>query len=204
MRSKPNPTAPDATTDAALEERRSGQRSQAAGNPLKRLKGALSRPVKVEWRNGQPQVVLVERRKGPRLDRTQAHMCSELGARLLTQGVDETSKLLRCLVIVHDKLSRKGWEGVGALPAAVLAKAIMQAEMLAAEEPSPALTQLATQLGGLHTSAVAREEAAKAERGFDAQARVEVRETSFNEFEEAERSWTRTMPSDLAPLYKDA
>ena len=30
--------------------------------------------------------------------------------------------------------------------------------------------------------------------------RVEVTEGSYREFEELERSWTRTMPSDLAPL----
>ena len=205
MRTKPTPTPTqdDSTTAAPLEERRSGTRGQAAANPLQRLKGALARPVALEWRNGQPHVVLVERRKGARLDRSQAHLCAELRLRLLAQGADETSKLLRCLVIVHDKLSRKGWEGVGALPAAVLAKAIRQAAMLAAEEPSPALTQLATQLDSLHSSALAREEVKKTERGVDAQGRVEVTETSFQEFEEAERSWTRTMPSDLAPLHTD-
>ena len=202
MSKKPTPMTEDSTTDASLEERRrSGPRGQAAANPLKRLKGALSRPVTLEWRKGQPHVALVERRKNPRLDRSDAHLCSELCACLLMHGTDET-KLLDCLVTVHDVLSGKGWQGVGALPAAVLAKAIQQAEMLAAEEPLPALAQLATQLGGLHTSAVAREEASKAERSLDGKSRVEVSETSFNEFEEAERNWTRTMPSDLAPLYK--
>lgn len=75
--------------------------------------------------------------------------------------------------------------------------------MLAAEELSPALTQLAAHLGALHTSAVAREQARKAEQGVDTPGRVEITETSFREFEEAERGWTRTMPSDLAPLYTE-
>jgi len=201
MRRKPTPTKD--SIDAPLKERRSGLQDKGAANPLKRLKGALGRPVALEWRDGQPHVVLVERRSGARMDRSQAHLCAELRARLLAQGADETRKLLRYLVVVHDTLTRKGWDGVGALPAPLLAKAIRQADMLASEDPSPALTQLADHLRVQHAAAVARDQANQANRAQgddDAPNRVEVTEGSYKEFEELERSWTRTMPSDLAPL----
>ncbi len=203
MRKKPTPTQD--SIDSPLKERRSGHQGKGAASPLKRLKGALGRPVALEWRSGQPHVVLVERRSAPRLDRSQAHLCDELSARLLAQEADETSKLMRHLVVVHDKLSRRGWDGVGALPAPVLAKAIIQAEMLASEEASPTLMQLAEQLRRLHAAAAARDQA-KGKSGdveADAPTRVEVTEGSYKEFEDLERSWTRTMPSDLAPLYAD-
>jgi hypothetical protein len=203
------PTSPKDSIAAPATERRAGLQGKGAAHPLKRLKGALGRPVALEWRGGQPHVVLVERRSGARLGRSQAQLCEELRARLLAQGADETSKLLRSLVVVHDKLTRKGWEGVGALPATVLAKAIRQADMLADEDPSPALTQLAEHLRLQHAAAVARDQAKRAggtpgDDDVNAPHRVEVTEGSYKEFEELERSWTRTMPSDLAPLYTES
>jgi hypothetical protein len=204
MRKKPTPTQD--SIDAPQKERRAGLRGQGAANPLKRLKGALGRPVALEWRGGQPHVVLVERRSGSRLDRSQADLCAELRARLLAQEAGEASKLLRHLIVVHEALTRKGWEGVGALPATVLAKAIRQADMLASEDPSPALTQLAERLRLQHAAAAARDQANETPGDDDANARnrVEVSEASYKEFEDLERSWTRTMPSDLAPLYVEA
>ena len=202
MRRKPTPTQD--STDASLKERRAALQGKGQANPLKRLKGALGRPVTLQWRDGQPHVVLVERRSGAaRLDRAQAHLCAELRALLLAQEADETSKLLRYLVVVHDTLSSKGWDGVGALAAAVLAKAIRQADMLASEDPSPALTQLVERLRLLHGAAAARDQARgkPVDDDGDAPTRVEVTEASYKEFEDLERSWTRTMPSDLAPLY---
>ena len=206
MRKKPTLTKD--SIDAPLKERRAGLQGKGTANPLSRLKGALGRPMALEWRDGQPHVVLVERRAATRLDRSQAHLCDELRARLLAQGADETSKLLRYLVIVHDTLTRKGWDGVGALPAAVLAKAIRQADMLASEDPSTALTQLAERLRLQHAAAIARHQALQAngapgDDDVNAPNRVEVTEGSYKEFEELERSWTRTMPSDLAPLYAE-
>lgn len=206
MRSKP-PTKD--SIDAPLKERRAELQGNGAATPLKRLKGALGRPMALEWRSGQPHVVLVERRSGARMDRSQAHLCAELRARLLAQGADETSKLLRDLVVVHDKLTRKGWEGVGALPSTMLAKAIRQADMLASEEPSAALEQLAEHLRLHHAAAVARDQAKRVsamprDDDGDAPHRIEVTEGSYKEFEDLERSWTRTMPSDLAPLYAES
>jgi hypothetical protein len=117
----------------------------------------------------------------------------------------ETSKLLRNLVAVHDAMRSRGWDGVAKLSAAVLSKAAMQAEMLAGEDGSPEMTELGVQLRKLHAAAAARDDATatgRAHKHDDAldTGEIEVREASFNEFEELERSWVRTMPSDLAPL----
>ena len=209
MRKKP--ASPRDSTDGPLTERRAALQGKAGASPLKQLKGALGRPVKVEWRNGQPHVALVERRRTPMLDRAQAHLCAELGALLLTQQADETSNLLGPLVMVHDTLRRRGWEGVGALPLHVLANAARQSAMLASEDPSPVLKELGERLRKLHAVAVAR-------AGADSQAdgdveevdngdgdttlphHVEVSEGSFDDFERLERNWTRTVPSDPAPL----
>jgi hypothetical protein len=200
MPSKPAPA--NNPVDAALPERRAGRHGNSdTTNPLLRLKGALQRPVKIEWRNGQPHVVLVERRQAPFLDRAQAHLCAELGAVLLTQHADEASTLLKPLLAVHHKLKRKGWDGVATLPSAVLAKALRQAEMLAAEDPSlPVLTQVAERLRPLLEAAEARERAQDDDAIDTDLAVLEVREASFNEFEELERTWAQTMPSGLAPL----
>ena len=203
MPSKPAPA--NTPVDAALPERRAGRQAKSdAANPLLRLKGALTRPVTMEWRNGQPHVVLVERRRAPFLDRAQAHLCAELGAVLLTQHADEASTLLKPLLAVHHKLKRKGWDGVATLPSPVLGKALRQAEMLAAEDPSlPVLTQVAERLRPLLEAAEARERARNDDAGDTDLAlrhRIEVSEASFNEFEELERTWAQTMPSGLAPL----
>jgi len=206
MRKKPTPN--EDSTDGSLDERRAELQGHGAAHPLKKLRGALTRPVALQWRNGQPHVVLVDRRSGGRLERSEAHLCAELRARLLAQEADETSKLLRDLVVVHDKLTRKGWQAVCALPAAVLQRAAMQANMLAKDDPSPALAQLAERLRMEHAVAAARDrkheadqvDATPADADLDEPQRVEVRETSYEEFEDVERSWTRTMPSDLAPL----
>ena len=150
-------------------------------------------------------------RQSPPLLHGHQYRClsAALRARLLAQGADETSKLLRDLVVVHDKLTRNGWEGVGALPSTVLAKAIRQADMLASEEPSAALEQLAEHLRLHHAAAVARDQAKRVsamprDDDGDAPHRIEVTEGSYKEFEDLERSWTRTMPSDLAPLYAES
>jgi hypothetical protein len=197
------PAPPPESNDADVTERRAALRGKESANPLQRLKGALGRPVTLAWRDGKPQLALVERRSGARLTRAEANVCAELRARLLAEGADETTKLLRPLVKVHERLSRRGWEGVGALPSALLAKAAMQADMLARDDPSPALAELVDTLRLLQAAAAAREQAqGQPNDDFDANApaRIEVKETSFQEFEEVERSWSHTMPSDLAPL----
>jgi hypothetical protein len=200
------PAASDKPAIASLPERRAGRQAKSdTVNPLARLKGALNRPVKMEWRNGQPHVVLVERRRAPFLDRAQAHLCAELGAVLLTQQADEASTLLKPLLAVHHKLKRKGWDGVATLPSPVLAKALRQAEMLVAEDASlSVLTQVAECLRPLLEAAQDRDRARRDDAASDTDLalrnHIEVSEASFNEFEELERTWAQTLTSELAPL----
>lgn len=212
MRTKPTPSSQ--ATEGALDERRAELQGNGTVHPLKKLKGALGRPVALQWRNGQPHVVLVDRRSGARLQRSDVHLCAELRARLLAQEADETSKLLRDLVEVHDKLTRAGWAAVSALPATKLHRAAMQAHMLSKDDPSPALAQLAERLRMEHAAAQMRDQKHRVVQASQPDAtpddadpgdahRVDVKETSYEEFEEVERSWTRTMPSDLAPLSAD-
>jgi hypothetical protein len=200
MPSKPAPA--NNPVDAALPERRAGRHAKRkTTNPLLRLKGALNRPVKMEWRNGQPHVVLVERRRAPFLDRAQAHLCAELGAVLLTQHADEASTLLKPLLAVHHKLKHTSWDGVATLPSSVLAKALRQAEMLAAEDPTlPVLLQVAERLRPMLEAAQARERAQDDDVGDTDLDVLEVSEASFNEFEELERTWAQTVSTGLAPL----
>jgi hypothetical protein len=53
------------------------------------------------------------------------------------------------LVQLHDELRRKGWAGAAALPASVLARALVQADELRREAPGPAMKQLIDKLRSL-------------------------------------------------------
>ena len=69
----------------------------------------------------------------------------ELSALLL--DLDEGHAVTwRHLVVVHDELGARGWPGVEALPARVLRKARIQAEMLASREPSQLLADFVERL----------------------------------------------------------
>jgi predicted kinase len=83
----------------------------------------------------------------------------------------------------------------------VLAKALRQAEMLAAEDPTlPVLPQVAERLRPMLEAAQARERAQDDDVGDTDLDVLEVSEASFNEFEELERTWAQTVSSGLAPL----
>lgn len=168
--------------------------SDTAGS-LTRLKGALARPLALERRGLQVHVVLVERRKAPRSTEppTLEQVRAELRARLVAQEHEHTAQLMRHLVFVHDELGRKGWDGVGTLPSRVLNKARVQAEMLASEEPSPALDLVIERLRPLQVAAGLREERRALIKQSDSGDRVEVSEATHEEFEEMERSWVDTV-----------
>jgi hypothetical protein len=204
MPTKPRPA--NESSNAPAKDRRADPKSGEAHGPLRQLKSALRRPVALQWQNGQPRVVLVERRKARRTDEPSSpqQLCEELRARLLAQAPEETAKLLRYLVLVHEALSKNGWIGVAALPLVVLGKALRQAEMLSQEDPSAALNEIIEHLQALHTAAVEHREASIDSSQEDAEEHVEVSETSYQEYEELERSWVRTSPSDLAPLQHDS
>jgi hypothetical protein len=111
----------------------------------------------------------------------------------------QAAQLMRHLVCVHDELGRKGWTGVGALPASVLRLALVQADMLADGDTAPPLSLFIDQLRLLQVAAELREERQSRLKGLEASSTVEVSETTQEDFEAMERSWLGTVPPHEAP-----
>ena len=176
-----------------------------AKGSLRQLKGLLGRPLGLEWRGGQLHVVLIDRRRASPADQppSLSQLRAELRARLLAHEHDHTAQVMRHLVFVHDVLGRKGWPGAGALPGQVLGKALVQAEMLASEEPSPSLAMIVERLRLLQVAANLREERETRPKDFEIGERLEVSESTYEEFQEMERSWVGTLPPGLVRPDRD-
>ena len=189
------PAKPPSPADA--KERRAPRGGPGSWHWLRSL---LRRPLVLERRGLQWHIVLGDRRQASSarpLSRERVN--EELRSRLLAQDVDHAARVMRHLVFVHDELTRKGWRGVEQLPAAVLGKALVQAQMLASDETSPALAHIVERLHQAHVAAQLREER-KARLRAEGAARVEVSEATQEEFEETERSWLGTMsPAAIPP-----
>ena len=125
-----------------LKDRRAAPGAKGSGS-LRKLKGLLGRPIGLERREGKLHVVLTERRRQRPADESpsMSQLCAELSARLLAHEASEV-QTMRHLILVHDALERRGWTAIEGMSALVLAKAIEQAEALAAEEPSPLMDML--------------------------------------------------------------
>ena len=117
-----NPPTRKGPRSALDKDRRVTQGTQGMTEPLRRLKGALGRPLGLERRDGQLHVVLTERRREPPVDEKPSllQLCDELSARMLAHGPDYAAKAMRHLVVLHDVLGHRGWQGVAALPGPVL------------------------------------------------------------------------------------
>lgn len=200
-----NPPSRKGPRSALEKERRAAPGATSASEPLRRLKGALSRPLGLERRDGKLQVVLAERRRAPLADETPSlsQLCDELSARMLAHGPDYAATAMRHLVLLHDVLGRKGWQGVQALPAPVLGEALAQAEMLASDEPSAALDTIIEGLTPLHSAAVLRDERDSRLQDFRVGENLEVSESNFAEFDQLERGWAGTTPSRLMRRDRD-
>lgn len=177
------------------------ERRKQPGEPgsMRWLGGILGRPLSVENGAGGPRIVLVERRKAsePNDRVPTARMCEELRSRLVGHELEEATRVMRHLVLVHDQLTSKGWVAVHALPSAVLGKAIVQAQMLTAHEPSLALAQFTDRLRVVKVDAELREErlrAAAADRD------VEISEVTHEEFARSAMDWQASqLPPDSPP-----
>lgn len=170
------------------------------GGPLRKLKGLLGRPLGIEKRDGKLQVVLTERRRRRPADEppSLSQLCAELSARLLAHEHSEV-QTMRHLVLVHDALDRRGWIALEGMSALVLAKAIEQAESLAAEEPSPHMDMLLEGLRPLHVAADLRDQRDSRMQDFRVGDNLQVSESDFAEFEDCETSWSGTVPVGLVP-----
>lgn len=124
-----------------------------------------------------------------------ARQCRELGARLLVH--DPAMHVVRNLFAVHDELGLRGWAGVEALPVKIVGRALAEAEIMAAGEPSPVLETIIVSLRDLKTAADTRAAQEALEREWETLQVPEVSDTNFGEFELAERSWAGTVPNGL-------
>lgn len=170
------------------------------GGPLRKLKGLLARPLGIERRDGKLQVVLTERRRPRPADEppSLSQLCAELSARLLAHEHSEV-QTMRHLILVHDALDRRGWIALEEMSSLVLARAIEQAEALAAEEPSPHMDMLIEGLRPLHIAADLRDQRDSRMQDFRVGESIEVSESNYAEFEDCENNWSGTVPVGLVP-----
>ena len=171
------------------------ERRAPRGKPgsLRWLRGLLGRPVVLEQRNGSLHLTLLERRRPPEVIQAQerAALCDELRLRLLEHGEHHVA-VLRPLVAVHEALSRHGWDRVGRLPSALLAKAHLQLLMLIGREPSDALAGMADHLRLLQAAAEAREDRNRRDGVRDDDQLVVVEDVEVSEYDSADRAWLDT------------
>jgi hypothetical protein len=178
-----------------LKERR---KQPGAPGSMRWLGGILGRPLAVESGAAGPRIVLVERRKA-RDDNHRvptAQVCEELRSRLLGHELENATRVMRHLVLVHDQLASKGWAGVEALPSRVLGLAVIQAQMLTTHGPSLALAQLTDRLRVTKVAVELREERL---RNAAADRQVEVSEVTHEEFTRSALDWQASQPPDSVP-----
>jgi hypothetical protein len=165
------------------------------------LGSSLGRETKPKVR---PPASPGERRRMPAPDAPAAAMDelrSELCAILALHTDERAPHALRHLVAVYDELGCSGWAGVEAFPLRVLARARVQAEMLATLEHSTIFATFVERLRLVEVASRLREEdelAPKPEAPVEfPDSEVEVTQGSSEEYEILERSWVGTVPAGL-------
>lgn len=141
-------------------DRRMPSDTRGLAAAFKRLKGLLKRPIRLQRRGLQWEIVVVDRRRRdkPALPPALREVVDELGARLLALDESHAVHGMRHLIAVHHALRRQGWPGVEALPSADLRRALLQLELLVSLEPSRALALLQQRLRLSEAAAQARED----------------------------------------------
>jgi hypothetical protein len=187
-----------------------GANAESAG--MRWVKAMLgSSPVRDKTAKDRPASGPADRRRTAAPDAGAAAMDdlrAELRACLALHTDDRAPHALRHLVLVHDELGRAGWTGVEAFPLRVLMKARVQAEMVAAVDPSPIVAAFIERLRLVEVAAALREEErpgtkadvpmAKPEAPVEfADSEVEVTQGSTEEYDILERSWVGTVPAGL-------
>lgn len=195
------PSDPKVCANPPPQERRS---PPGPTGSLRWLKALLGRPLALQRREGKLHVVLVDRRRPPEEHRARAmdRLRDELRTRLLGQEHEHAAQAMRHLVFVHDELGRRGWTGVELMPAPLLRKALVQAQMLHDQEASNPLARMIAHLHVLLVGAELREERAARLQGEAAGRQLEVSETTHEEFEAMERSWVGTVTPVTPPISK--
>jgi hypothetical protein len=86
----------------------------------------------------------------------------------------------------------------------VLSRALMQAQHLANEEPSPHLDMLIEALRPLHAAAELRDQRESRLNDLRLSTQPEGSESDYADFEDASQSWSGTMPAGLLPPERDS
>jgi hypothetical protein len=165
------------------------------------MKAVLASAKGRERERRQSPVETAERRRAP--DPVSAgleELRAELRARIVEHTDERAPHALRHLVLVHDELGRGGWPCVEKLPARVLGKARVQADMIGTDDPSPLVAALVERLRLCEIAARVRDEEAPPRRDEPvvfADSEVEVSQASHEEWEVLERSWIGTVPAGL-------
>ena len=201
---KPMSTSPKPARYGQTKPRKERRAPRGAPGSTRWLKSLLARPIALERRGAQLHVTLVERRRTPEVidQQERAQLCDEVRVLLLTRGTDHEVAVLRHLVLVLDVLGTRGWDGVGAMASGVLRKALMQAQLLDAQESAPALSYLIERLRLLQVAAGLREERKRQGGSPIGPDRAEVSEATHEEFEAMQRRWENTVSPTLEPSEK--
>jgi len=198
---------PGAQRPAAPKDRRMHPDHPSATAKLRWLRGLVMRPFRVHWRGGSPHQVWVERR----LHTSQETQLARLRAALRSAvpAHKDAALALREILLVDDQLEQLGWAGVATLPVRVIARAAVQADMLADLMKSPPLTELAERLRTLKIHIVPDASPAAAQRPAPQvlklserdDAWVEVSEIGEDAYVEAELVWAlSSQPPDILEL----
>ena len=186
----------------AVDLRRPAGNEENAAGSLRKLKGALGRPLKLERRDGQLRVVLVERRRAAptEAESLETRIASAVRERLARDGGGAHGQF----AIVGEKFAQEGWPGIATLPPKVLDRAIDQAEALVREQASVPLALFADRLRQIKAVVESRESRRSVKRTAPAAAEsVIVTEVSQEEFDALQRSWAGTEPGGLGPPIRD-
>jgi hypothetical protein len=167
------------------------------------LGSLLGRPLVLEKCGQKLHLTLLDRRRSAEelQAASLARLREELRVRLLDQEHQHASSAMRHLVLVHDVLGRQGWPGVQGMESQVLARALVQAQMLAQRESSRRLAQFIDRLHVFRAAAEAREDRIARSRAAGVEpgngGTVQVSEVSAEEYEATQRVWNATQPADL-------
>lgn len=183
-----------------FEDRRTPPGANGLRVRLKRLLGALKRPLRLQRRGLQWHLVLLERRRQPSPFRppTDVQQIAALRERLLAVDHELAANGMRQLLHVHDMLCRSGWSGLERFPARELARALAQCELLASAEPSPSIAALIDRLRIVKAGVEAREDRRSAllaahRAASDDDTPVEVSETGLDDFDAVRRDFADTL-----------
>ncbi len=186
-----------ATASDPLARKPRQERRAPRGTPgsLRWMREVLGRPLALEKRDKSVHLVLVERRRRPEVIRAEAmtQLCYELGLRLVELDSPTAHHAMRHLISVHDALLRKGWSGVECMPARLLAKAVVQAQMISSRDDSPRMRNFIEHLRKLQVAAEVREDRQAHPAQYGHESAVEVAETTPEAFEASEREWVGTV-----------